>query len=513
MALQPAPLPSGSSSTVTFSQLRANYAMLRDAIECNGELFRILQSSNPVLVPSHAASPAASSGAAVFSPFSHVATAFAIALPSDGSLSTAPRDHRGRLTADVIRAHVLARSTPSSMGTWRVLYTNDKVVVDARSDDQAIMTVYRAGHSGNPAVCRVFGQLVVRVTSGQENEVPAASDDCCGTLCVMLVASSLYAAWPPPQHGLLLRDGSSSNLSDMFEGSLKRDIQDWWEVSSPGMPEGAAAAPRPTEPPTPLVCLHMRCRALLLAVHPRAARPILENLDVECLLFLSGYVCVRGFESFTVARVQQIINDATDRMMEAATSTGTTVQEDRELYASAVHVLVMHALAPLLLAHWRVCHAADDMDFLERSAAYRRGVMAASQRTTTAAATLMACSPCSFGYRGVFDARLKQAVVGIRPCVRCLDMELSPYALMRVAHMALEQLVASLKGAVDLTADDLLPIVAYALVDSQAAYVPSTIAYARAFSLPHVDLSAVGYSFTTLEAATQLLCMQPCPTD
>ncbi len=96
-----------------------------------------------------------------------------------------------------------------------------------------------------------------------------------------------------------------------------------------------------------------------------------------------------------------------------------------------------------------------------------------------------------------------------------LDQYASPFVLMSQVHQALDELMLSLgdhhqhASAVanerHFTADDLLPITAYVLSNTSLRFLPSTIAYVRSFGLHQLELSALGYSFTTVEAAAQFL--------
>eukprot|EP00672_Neobodo_designis_P020428 CAMPEP_0174842888 /NCGR_PEP_ID=MMETSP1114-20130205/10177_1 /TAXON_ID=312471 /ORGANISM="Neobodo designis, Strain CCAP 1951/1" /LENGTH=702 /DNA_ID=CAMNT_0016077099 /DNA_START=83 /DNA_END=2187 /DNA_ORIENTATION=+ len=322
------------------------------------------------------------------------------------------------------------------------------------------------------------------------------------------------------------------------------------------------------------------CRALLTLLDSDVADAVLLRLDTEAVIFESTYVCVPGYEEFTVAKVNAIVEALTQdfiRDVNAKTSgserpvvatpkrDGTASEEDAasavdspatyprklpeeaerglsetgirdndvDVVVTAIHAITTAAFAPVLVPHWRDLHESDDTVFHRQclelgvlldkrrdprndsvanaSVEFSRGpsapVIDTAQHTQTGRRIGREDAPppaTMFGMnvRSVPEQALEPAIHLLRE----FDNAFSVFTYMRVAERALTVAMQVMAAeGFPLTADISIPVLMYLLVRAAPRRLRSTVAFVTAFRLEALDMSALGYSFTTVEAAAHQL--------
>ena len=326
------------------------------------------------------------------------------------------------------------------------------------------------------------------------------------------------------------------------------------------------------------------CRALLSLVDSAVADKVMLRLDTEAVIFESTYVCVPGFEEFTVAKVnavvealtQEFIRDVNAKAGKRPTASGDAAgapqpqgaaaeeshsapfespatyprklteeaerglsqsgirDNDVDVVVTAVHAITTAAFAPVLVPHWRELHQAEDaafhMECVELNALLDRkrdprndgvsNTTADFSRTAPAAAPIIdaaqhggrrgrdeppAASMFGLNVRSVPETALEPAVHLLRE----FDASFSVFTYMRVAERALTVAMQVMAAeGFPLTADISIPVLMYLLVRASPQRLRSTVAFVTSFRLEALDMSALGYSFTTVEAAAHQLARE-----
>jgi hypothetical protein len=313
-------------------------------------------------------------------------------------------------------------------------------------------------------------------------------------------------------------------------------------------------------------------RSLLTLISDSAADKVLLRLDTEAVIFESTYVCVTGFEEFTVAKVNAIVESLTQQFLDAVVADGVAAKAteqarrvaaeeakklkaraskataaaaaaaarkqqgteqaaevaevpksvpcplelpsgakgtlvdgipdaDVDIVVSAVHAITTAAFAGVLLPHWRKVHAADDHAFARHCRALSDEISSRLRGNAGGKAVNML---------GIDIARLPhQALEPAAVLTREFSRTYSVFTYMRVAERILGIAMNAMAAeGVVMTADMTIPVLVYLLARGAPDTLRSTIAFVTSFSLQALDMSALGYSFTTIEAAAHQLVQE-----
>ena len=239
-----------------------------------------------------------------------------------------------------------------------------------------------------------------------------------------------------------------------------------------------------------------------LPINQTELDPILMSMDTELSIFMSSYICVKGFERFTTAKVNQIAESVVEQVLEllvaedVAASSDDSIDEDtRELVIVSFHTLVTERLASSLVPHWRVINEVEDYAFHHACCSLSRSL---DQRSCWIDA-------------GLPSEKLPEAGIAFESAVAMLHNLESPHGVLvtlRFMEIVIDLVVECIgrTNACEVTADVCIPFMVFVIAQAKLEYLHSTMKYVDTFMIGVFESSSLCYAFTTFEAAcAQLL--------
>lgn len=221
----------------------------------------------------------------------------------------------------------------------------------------------------------------------------------------------------------------------------------------------------------------------------------MTHVDTELAMFCSSYVCMPGFEEYIVARVNQITEGGIERFQEDSSSadegaSSSAIDEDQnEEVIVAFHTIVTAGVSEMLLQHWERTNEVEDIAFHHACTSLGRKMTVGD---------VLASGGCQ-------EAAVEQC--DFEPAIAMMiDLDEQP-GLSVLSYMRLmESIIALVVEAVtavlkDVTADVCIPLVVYVIVAAAPRRLPSILKFIMDFMIPILEMSSLGYSYTTFEAA------------
>jgi hypothetical protein len=227
----------------------------------------------------------------------------------------------------------------------------------------------------------------------------------------------------------------------------------------------------------------------------KAMDDALVVLDTEATMFSSSYICVSGFEDFTISKVMQIIESATDVALgdgpnapEVQGETSWWSEDEREQLLVAFHSIVLKHIGEKLSDHWEAEYLNDDIAFRHACWALNESISAPRDII-----------------RELPELR-HDAFLQPLELVRLLDQrDASVFTLMRIMEVVISTTIDSVQRSctnAEVTADLCIPLIVYIIVVSQPLRFQSRLRFIMDFTIPVLEMSSLGYALTTFEAAS-----------
>ena len=258
---------------------------------------------------------------------------------------------------------------------------------------------------------------------------------------------------------------------------------------------------------------------LLADAGPRLSKDMDRALliaDTEANCFAASYVCVDGFESFMVSKVLQIVETSVEIALHeedddfspngasghgASSNAGSEYSswsdEEREQLAVAFHTIISGSLGLKVVHHWESRFEKEDI-------ALNHACISLRQR-----ATIADMLPNLPGLRAeLFDP--------VAEMLTLLDEDtLSVFSYLRIFETTMNYVIDKIVGfynrsvgsakGIEITADECIPLIVYTLMLASPLHLFSRLNYILDLSIPPLELSSLGYSLTTFEAAASQL--------